>query len=176
LTRSGVDAGAAIWSVRPLGRDYTTYMKRWRCSAILGCVLTVTFGRTVDAECVGFPLEHYVKYADVIFLGVVKDIREVDASKHIVTFEVSRVWKGPVRRTAVLYQAPWVAFDSYEFPRRAVGTQYLVFAARLTAPQRRDFALEGQQQRFAVPACGGGTTELRDIRDAPRQLGAGRKP
>jgi hypothetical protein len=151
-------------------------MKRWLCSAILGCVLTVTFGRTVNAECVGFSLDHYVKYADVIFFGVVKDIREVDASKQIVTLEVSRVWKGPVRRTAVLYQAPWVAFDSYEFPRRSVGIQYLVFAARLTARQRQDFALEGQEQAFAVPACGGGTTELRDIRNVPRQLGAGRKP
>ena len=107
---------------------------------------------------------------------MVKDIREVDASKQVVTLEVSRVWKGPVSRTAVLYQAPWVAFDSYEFPRQAVGTQYLVFAVRLTARQRQDFALEGQEQTFAVPACGGGTTELRDIRNVPRQLGAGRKP
>jgi hypothetical protein len=151
-------------------------MKRWRYPVILCCVLTVTFERTVSAECVGFSLEHYVKYADVIFSGVVKDIREVDASRQIVTLEVSRVWKGPVRRTAVLYQAPWVAFDSYEFPQRAVGTQYLVFAARLTARQRQDFALGGKEPTFAVPACGGGTTELRDIRNVPRQLGAGQKP
>jgi hypothetical protein len=68
-------------------------MKRWLCSAILGCVLTVTFGRIVNAECVGFSLDHYVKYADVMFFGVVKDIREVDASKQIVTLEVSRVWE-----------------------------------------------------------------------------------
>ena len=28
----------------------------------------------------------------------------------------------------MLYQAPWVAFDSYTFPKGAIGTQYLVFA------------------------------------------------
>jgi hypothetical protein len=76
----------------------------------------------------------------------------------------------------VLYQAPWVAFDSYAFPNDAIGKQYLVFATRLTAGQREDFTLTEQEDAFAVPTCGGGTSELRDVRDVPRQLGAGRAP
>jgi hypothetical protein len=51
-------------------------------------------GRGVTAECVGSKLDHYIKYADAIFLGVIKNVRVVDASKHkhIVTVDVSRVW------------------------------------------------------------------------------------
>jgi hypothetical protein len=149
---------------------------RGRISAILVCITGASSAGVVDAECIGFPVEHYLKYADIVFLGTVRNVTALDRSKQIVSVDASRVWKGAVRPSVVLYQAPWVAFDSYAFPNDAIDKQYLVFATRLTARQPEDVTLTEQEDAFAVPTCGGGTSELRDVRDAPRQLGAGRAP
>ena len=149
--------------------------RRGHIILILVCMVLASSVRMVGAECVGFPVEHYLKNADIVFLGTVSAMR-VDGSTQIISFDASRVWKGTVRPGVVLYQARWVAFDSYTFPNGAIGTQYLVFATRLTADQRNDFTVAEQEDAFAVPTCGGGTTELRDVRDAPRQVGAGRAP
>jgi hypothetical protein len=149
---------------------------RIQIAASLVGVMVTAWTTMAEAECVPLRTDGNLKYADVVFLGTVRHVA-VDGMKQVVTLDVSRVWKGEVRRSIVFYQAPWASFDSFSFPAvwTGTGTQILVFAKRLTADQRRDFALLEHEAAFAVPPCGG-TVALRDRRDAPRQLGHGRAP
>ena len=151
-------------------------MKR-RWLVLVGFVaVIVSSATTLHAECVGFSLKHYLRYAEVVFVGTVTELEPAGGSKAIVHFDVSRVWKGAVPSRMVLYQARW-GIDSVEFSAETVGIQYLVFAVRLDARQRQDFGLSERDKVFALPVCGGGTSELpQDVLGFYRQLGPGRKP
>lgn len=89
----------------------------------------VSSADTLHGECVGFPLEQYVKYADLVFVGTLTHVEPARGSKGFVTFDVSRVWKGAVPRRMVLYQARW-NIDSVEFSAETVGTSDLPKDAR----------------------------------------------
>jgi hypothetical protein len=149
--------------------------RRWL--VLVGFVaVIVSSATTLHAECVGFSLKHYLRYADVVFVGTVTEREPAGGSKAIVHLDVSRVWKGAVPGRMVLYQARW-GIDSVEFSAETVGMQYLVFAVRLDARQRQDFGLSEREKAFALPICGGGTSELpKDVLGFYRQLGPGRKP
>ena len=144
---------------------------------LLAICLLVAFGAAnARAECVGFPLDHYRKYADVVFRGVMTDIQRLDESRAVVTFTVSRVWKGNVGRRFVLHQGHQLGPDRYSWPAEAAG-EYLVFATRLDESDRKAFDLTNRNA-FAVPMCWGGTTPISHARapDFLRQLGPGRAP
>ena len=151
-------------------------MKRRCLVPVVLVAALVSSAETLHGECVGFRLDHYVRYADLVFAGTVTNIEPAGGSKALVTLDVSRVWKGAVRSRMVLYQARW-NIDSVEFSAETVGRQYLVFAVRLNPSQRQDFGLAERVQAFALPTCGGGTSELpKDVHGFARQLGPGRAP
>jgi hypothetical protein len=138
--------------------------------------LIVSSPVTLRGECVGFLLKHYLRYADLVFLGTVTELEPAGGSKAIVHLDVSRVWKGAVPSRTALYQDRW-SIDRVEFSSESVGRQYLVFAVGLDARQREDFGLSKRHKAFALPICGGGTFELtNDVRGFYRQLGPGRQP
>ena len=149
--------------------------RRWLVPVVFVAVI-VSSATTLQGECVGFLLEHYIRYSDLVFVGTVTKLEPAGSSKAIVHLDVSRVWKGAVPSRMVLYQARW-SIDSVEFSAQTVGMQYLVFAVRLDARQRQDFGLSERDKAFALPVCGGGTSELpEDVRGFYRQLGPGQKP
>ena len=150
-------------------------MERHLRVAGCGLLLLIAPASRVDAECVGFPLKHYVKYADLVFSGTIDELEPLDSTRTIVTFEVDRVWKGNVRRQTVLHHA-LEGIDSFRLIGASTGSKYLVFATRLNARQRQQFELSERQDAFGIPTCGGGTHKLDADDTMLRRLGRGRKP
>ena len=154
---------------------FSVIMERRLKVAGCGILLLIASASRVGAECVGFPLKHYVKYADVVFSGTIEELEQPDATRTIVTFEVDRVWKGHVGRQIVLHHA-LEQIDSFRLIGASTGSMYLVFATRLNARQRQQFELSERQDAFGIPICGGGTHKLDADDEMLRQLGRGRKP
>jgi len=139
----------------------------------LGAILLVVPPSQLRAECVGFPLKHYLKSADLVFSGRIQGLEQRDSIRTIVTFDVDRVWKGEVGRRLVLHQAV-ENIDSFRFVQGAIGAKYLVFATRLDARQRQEFELPERADAFGIPTCGGGTRKIDANDPILRQLGRGR--
>ena len=89
-------------------------MKRRRLVLVVFVAVIVSSTTTLHGECVGFLLKHYIKHADVVFMGTVTELEPAGGSKAIAHLDVSRVWKGAVPSRMVLYQARW-GIDSVEF-------------------------------------------------------------
>ena len=140
---------------------------------VMGCVLAV--GSTnAGAECARLSPDESLKSAHVVFRGVVTEVQRLDKSRTVVTLDVSRAWKGPVGKRMVLHQATSHYLD-YFWPANAVGTEFLVFATRLTEPRRKAFKLT-TPEAFAVPMCGGGTAPIAEAGPYVDALGPGRAP
>ena len=154
---------------------FCVIMERHLRVAGCGILLLIAPAAGVDAECVGFPLTHYVKYADLVFSGTIDELEQLDSTRTIVTFEVDRVWKGNVGRQIVLHQA-LEGIDSFRLIGASTGSKYLVFANRLNAQQRQQFELSERQDAFGIPICGGGTQPLDSDDTVLRRLGRGRTP
>src|SRR5262245_50827784 len=45
---------------------------------------------SLRGECVGFPLKHYIRYADQVFQGTVTELEPAGRSKAIVHLDVTR--------------------------------------------------------------------------------------
>ena len=87
----------------------------------------------------------------------------------VVTFEVYQVWKGPIRRTAVLrtvYNKR--SCNGYYFKE---GQDYLLAADRVT----RDDEGEGRYELEGIHLCGG-TRLLSRAQEDLAELGSGTKP
>jgi len=152
-------------------------MTQARVRSIVVCASLALAVASPRAECISLGLKSDRKYADLVFRGVITDLQHPDKRRSIVTFEVSRVWKGPVRKRMVLYQPEEDYLERYSWQTSTVGTEYLVFARRLDDSQRNAFDLK-TRDAFAVPTCKGGTDEIVHpyARDYLRQLGRGRAP
>ena len=83
--------------VRPEMNTFRFIVERHLRVAACGILMLIALASRVDAECVGFPLKHYTKYADLVFSGTIDELEQLDSTRAIVTFEVDRVWKGNVR-------------------------------------------------------------------------------
>jgi hypothetical protein len=143
--------------------------------AVLALVSLTTSASTAAGECVGFRLDHYKKHADLIFSGAIRELRDLDWRRTLVTFEVDRVWKGNVGKRVVLHQV--LSIDSFRFVGTPPGKEYLVFASRLEPAQRALFELTARTDAFSVPICGGGTRALLEVdQDTLRKLGRARNP
>lgn len=142
---------------------------------VFSAILLVVPASQLRAECVGFPLKHYLKSADLVFSGTIQGLERRDSTRTSVTCDVDRVWKGEVGRRLVLHQAV-DNIDSFRFVQGAIGAKYLVFATRLDARQRQDFERPARADAFGIPTCGGGTRKIDANDPILRQLGRGRHP
>ncbi len=114
-----------------------------RVNLALFAILLLAASSDLGAECVGFPLKHYKKHADLVFSGAIQGFQQLDSRRTVVTFAVDRVWKGDVGQRVVLHQLE--SIDSFRFIGAAIGAKYLVFATRLDARQRHVFELRKGQ-------------------------------
>ena len=145
-----------------------------RVKLALFAILLLAASSDLGAECVGFPLKHYKKHADLVFSGAIQGLQQLDSRRTVVTFAVDRVWKGNVSQHVVLHQLE--SIDSFRFTGAAIGAKYLVFATRLDAQQRTVFELAERPDAWGIPLCGGGSGKLEANDTMLRQLGPGRKP
>lgn len=134
-------------------------------------VLAVYGTCSLNAECIGVPPEYHIKYSELIFRGVVTDVQ--DLKTHLVlTFRVSRVWKGKPLKTVVIYQV--LGVESVRFPDNSVGQEYLILATAL-----RDFEREIVQTRdaqaFGIPQCTA-PISINAAAEYLKKLGSGRAP
>jgi len=145
-----------------------------RVKFALFAILLLAASSDLGADCVGFPLKHYKKHADLVFSGAIQGLQQLDWRRTVVTFAVDRVWKGKVSQHVVLHQLE--SIDSFRFVGAAIGAKYLVFATRLDAQQRNVFELAERPDAWGIPTCGGGSHKLEANDTMLRQLGPGRKP
>jgi len=168
-------SSARVQSAAATGERRMTSRTRTFGVAVLALVSLTTSASTAAAECVGFRLDHYKKHADLIFSGAIRELRDLDWRRTLVTFEVDRVWKGNVGKRVVLHQV--LSIDSFRFVGTPPGKEYLVFASRLEPAQRALFELTARSDAFSVPICGGGTRALPEVdQDTLRKLGRARNP
>ena len=88
--------------------------------ALIATFIAVASSTLAHAECVQLNVATVARYADAVFSG-----RITDADGSTITFEVDRVWKGPVTKRFTVYRV-----NSVEAFQPAVGSEYLVFARR----------------------------------------------
>ena len=129
--------------------------------------------------------------ADVVFRGTVRDIRNITTQRGyqnitprgteyhatrgytIVSFDVSRVWKGSAGSRFALHMAWGTPLDGMYMFRR--DTEYLVFAQKNDAALAARAGLIGV--RFTASSCGGtGPTSYESSANYLRFLGLGRPP
>ena len=147
-----------------------------------GCVCVLALADTAVADC-NRPRSALtaLEYSDVVFRGVVRDVKTtgglIDGSTWpwtgwIVTFEVTRVWKGAVGSRFVLYSMRGAPDDAFtEFER---GAEYLVFARRNSEATTARFQL-GLPTTYGAHACGG-TSSILSATKYLLDLGVGRSP
>jgi len=138
----------------------------------LSVVLLCLSANAASAECVGLTLKNYVKYAAVIFRGVVEETTPVPDAGAMITLRVSRVWKGKVDRRVVLHQP--FNIDGCYWGDSPVGTEHLIFASPLRDFEREWFHL--QAGGLAVPQCGAGTVPIANAATILKELGRGHSP
>jgi hypothetical protein len=159
--------------------------------------LLLALAPNAAAECVGVTPKQY--RADVIFSGtfVKKEVvsrfsrdvagaglapvtgdgeealRDRTAFGLRLTFDVQQVWKGPSRKTMIVYQL--LNPDSMDIWKPK--TDYLILATRLSDQERSSVFLGPGEEAFGVQNCSGGTVWTADVqRDVQRALGRGRRP
>ena len=112
------------------------------------------------AECVFLRANLTAKSAALVFSGTATNIAANDASEWpsaIITFDVDKVWKGPVTKQFVVYSFTRTV-EPFTFK---VGQEYLVFAHAQTEAERQDLNLGiTERQVFVVGQCGDGTREM----------------
>jgi hypothetical protein len=134
--------------------------------ALLVAIVAGAFPQSASAECVLLSVRTVAKYADAIFSGTVTSI-DSDA----VTFDVDRVWKGPVTKPFTVYIIR--SIDSFE-PR--LGVKYLVSALRASEDERRGFG-SSDRRVFVLRQCGSGTRPWDAVSSSEvKELGRGRSP
>jgi hypothetical protein len=138
--------------------------------ALLVAIVAGAFPRSASAECVLLSVRTVAKYADAIFSGTATDIGS-SAVSSAVTFDVDRVWKGPVTKPFTVYIIR--SLDSFE-PR--LGVKYLVFALRASKDDERGFG-PIDRRVFVLRQCGSGTRPWDLVSNSEvKELGRGRSP
>jgi len=127
---------------------------------------------TVNAECIGFPFEHHVKYSDMVFRGVVTDVQRHDTHM-VMTFQVSRVWKGKAGKTVVLHQIQ--GLDRATWPEDLVGREFLILASRLSEYDAKWVGAKASDVLFGVPNCLD-SISISSAATQLKKLGRGRAP
>jgi hypothetical protein len=61
---------------------------------LLAFVLVAGLLSDAGAECFGFSLEHYRQHADLVFSGTIREVKQLDPRRSVVSLEVDRVCKG----------------------------------------------------------------------------------
>lgn len=112
-----------------------TRVLRLAFTVVLACT---TFPQSAGAQCVILPLDD-PHWPDVAFVGTVQQVQTVPAGQ-IVTFAISRVYKGHVDEHVVVYnwQHPPVQEGIVTFEQ---ATRYLVLPHRQSAEEREQFAM-----------------------------------
>jgi hypothetical protein len=121
-----------------------------------------------EAVCVIMPLDFYLSEDGfaAVFRGTVRDVQVVPAGQ-IVTFDVDRVWKGRVLKTAVIHNFVVGADHETQFVR---GERYLVAPHRQNAETRALFGTS-EDGALGTSLCG---VYPADSADAEQILGNGK--
>lgn len=101
--------------------------------AILSCLLVLTTQRAYACSCIGpGSAAEELERSTAVFAGTVVDVADANRGPIIssadpiaFTFQVTRVWKGPIHTTLIISSARGGASCGYEFE---VGREYLVYA------------------------------------------------
>jgi hypothetical protein len=146
-------------------------MRRLELSLTLSLLFWIGITEPMSASCVW--LWHNAQEAKVksvlIFSGTATKITP-DADGLFVRFLVHRVWKGNLQRYTEL--PLYMTLDSFAFEE---GTEYLVFADRLSDEQRRTLRVPPGNSVYDVTSCGG-TSTLANGRSLLNDLGASKTP
>jgi len=126
---------------------------------LLGLV-AVLVPHVAVAECVFLRANLPAQSAALVFTGTTTNVAANNASEWpsaIITFDVDKVWKGPVTKQFALYSFTRTV-EPFTFK---VGEKYLVFSHALTDAERKDLNLGiTERQVFVVGQCGDGTREI----------------
>ena len=139
--------------------------------ATLALTLLLLSALAASAECFHAPVSDYIKHSDRIFRGTVTDIEKHDTHL-LITFRVSRVWKGNPGRTTVLHQL--TGLDRATWPANPIGLEFLIFARRLSEDEREFIGTKGADV-FGVPICKHATS-IGHASEFLKRLGKGRTP
>jgi hypothetical protein len=134
--------------------------------ALLVTIVAGAFPLSASAECIALSVGTVARHADAIFSGTVTDI-----GASTITFDVDRVWKGPVTKPLTVY-----VISSVEPFEPTLGVKYLVLASRASKDdQLRDSS--DRSRAFVLRACESGTRRWEAVSDREiKQLGRGRSP
>src|SRR5262249_17550301 len=144
-------------------------------AALLGAAL---LPQLALAECITIndSLRAVMPYADIVFSGTVTEVVDLSGElDRFITFDVDRVWKGPVTKRFSIHGFD-LPLGRYTFD---VGRTYLVFAHKPRTDEERTLlrVLPSERETFVVGICGGGTRSLNEATQSKlTELGSGRTP
>ena len=158
-------------------------MRYVRTAKVLTIALSLTglmfifSSKAIACDCTGPRGKAAVKASFVAFRGIVTKVEYLDPDtaqsepRIIVTFSVSRVWKGLVRSEVVLH----TIYNKYScagfyFQK---GKEYLVFAYPNEEDMAKKFPLA--KKSLGTNICNG-TNLIELAKDDLREIGKGRKP
>jgi TonB family protein len=155
----------------------STRLEKACCTSVFVCVLFAT--RPVLAQCVNerIGLDSVLTQESValVFVGRVVNVEHA-GSTETVTFEVERVWKGPVKERTMIYRPTSAAGQTTESPIVFSRTRYIVIAHRLDVTERKSLGLDDREDAFGTNTCGDGSRPLASTEPDLGKLGPGREP
>lgn len=142
------------------------------------CALLIFASPVLACDCDGPRGKLALVEADAAFRGTITNIEFLDSKtavsepRIIVTFSVSRVWKGDVKTTFLLHTKlnSWGCGGFYFED----GKEYLVFAYS-TDGKATEELYGGAKNTFGTHTCSG-TTLIEKAEEDLRELGNGKKP
>ena len=130
-------------------------------------MVAATFPRPANAECVLLDPLTVSRQAAAVFSGTVTHI-----DFPTITFDVDRVWKGPVTKLFSIYS---IENRLGEF-NPTLGTKYLVFAMSASEDERFHLGLR-DRRAFVLRECGSGTRRWQLVsRGQLKALGISKSP
>lgn len=138
---------------------------------VLTLLVASSLPLSARAECFILTAQYALseKQVEMVFLGRVVEVTRTSDLGYRATFEVERVWKGPVPKRLDVY----ISEMSLEAPRYEKGREYVALVRRLTDDRVRDDVGLGGTNAHAYTAvgCSGFLTP-----NIERDLGAGYAP
>ena len=149
--------------------------------------LAIVSSQALACSCLSDPrAREAIKASHLAFRGTVTNVDYLDTDtpqsepRIIVTFSVSRVWKGPARREIVLHTVyNKFTCQGYYFKK---GEEYLVFAypneeflANKFLPEKKTLGTNYCNGTTVIDEASGGR-RAQFLRDYLREMGRGRRP
>lgn len=159
-----------------MSKLYMTRLAAAWCGAVFICLFAVPAVSRAQCPAETVRLDSLLQEsAALVFVGTALTIERA-GSTEIVTFDVERVWKGPVKERTTVYRPLASTSGNAEPPSVFVRGRNIVIAHHLDGAERRALGIDDREDALGTSTCGDGSRPLASTEPDLGKLGPGGGP